>query len=117
MNRDRLDPILGAGWTDEKKKQGYPEDRPMTLAWRNRELEKLLSNEPQDVKDAVDRFREDDIVAKLAALEALENKELLRPSEANLPEGEKERLRIGRQRFRCVASDADHRTSLIACLD
>ena len=70
------------------------------MAFVNDALEKLLKEEPQEVRDAVDKFREDDIAAKLAALKEMENGDLLHTDELNLPLAEQERLKIGRERHR-----------------
>lgn len=101
MNRDLLDPVIEGLWQEEKKVKKY-EDNSGRLAFQNHFLGERLKTESQEVRDAVDRFREDDIATKLAALEAMENKELLLPGEQDLPVQEKERLKIGRQRYRYV---------------
>ncbi|KLO06048.1 hypothetical protein SCHPADRAFT_895783 [Schizopora paradoxa] len=100
MNRERFDEVIEQLWQAEKKTLGKKHgDR---LAFQNKFLAAQLEKETEDVVQAVDKFRQDDITAKLAALEAMENKDLLRPEEMDLPAAEKERLKIGRQRFRSM---------------
>ena len=100
MNREKFDAIIEDLWQQEKKTNGKRHgDR---LAFQNKFLAARLENETAEVLEAVDKYREDDIATKLQQLEAMESQALLCAAELDLPAGEKERLKIGRQRFRSV---------------
>ncbi|KLO03831.1 hypothetical protein SCHPADRAFT_948273 [Schizopora paradoxa] len=107
MNREKLDEIIEELWQQEKKSNSKKHgDR---LAFQNKYLAARLEEETPEVIDAVNKYREDDILTKLQQLEAMESQALLCPDEMDLPAAEKERLKIGRQRFRFVINQPGDR--------
>lgn len=64
MFRDRVMPIIKAEWS--AKKSADPDlDSNQALAFTNRRLQQMLAAEPQDVRDRVEVFREDDLKRRL----------------------------------------------------
>ena len=71
MNRERFDVIIEDLWQQEKKKNGKSHgDR---LAFQNKYLAARLEEESPEVIEAVNKYREDDIISKLKQLEAMES--------------------------------------------
>lgn len=101
MDRERLDPILRDAWEAEKKVKMY-DNNDHRLAFTNDLLKALLAKEPKAKRDAVDRFRKDDLERRKAEdklADAAENDVLLE-CEHDLPVEERERLTLVRSRHR-----------------
>ena len=105
MERERLDPLIRDAWDIEKVSQSLPKDAPITLAFRNDLLRKWLKEDTQAKRDAVDKFRREDLARRKEEDRLQEEAEnaLLYPGEGTLPEEERQRLVLVRSRHRLVS--------------
>ncbi len=95
--RARLTPILNERWKAAKAADNLPDNQQ--LAFRNAELDKMILDEPQDVLNQIEEFR--DVELAKAVDEPDEEDEMgesIMPIDPTLPAEEKERLMVARAR-------------------
>ncbi len=97
MFRDRLEPVIEAGWQFEKELKGYT-DNKQRLAFRNDALTKMLAKEPDDVRADVEAQAKASGKERKDGKKLEEEQSLLTEAEVLLPEAEKARILVGKLR-------------------